>query len=151
MDLKKQAEESEELIRTNVPLKCELCEGRMKYTGGGRYVCEECEHEMLDDFGKVKEFLSDNGASSAYEIYMATGVELDVIDYLLKEGRLEIPKGSKTYLRCKKCGCEIRYGKYCADCVRLIGNQLQSQFLGDGNGDGQKAVRLNGKMHIKKN
>ena len=48
---------SEELTINPALVVCKECSGVMRYRGGGLYVCEECKHEELDDYGKVRQFL----------------------------------------------------------------------------------------------
>jgi len=108
----------EKLLVNKKPEICMNCKRKLTYKGAGRYVCEHCSEEVLDDFGKIKRFLDANGPSPAITIAKATGVDREVINYYLRKGRVEIPEGSKFYLRCERCGCNIRYGRYCPDCVR---------------------------------
>lgn len=35
---------------------------------------------------------------------------------MLKEGKLEIPSNSDIFIKCKICGCDIRYGELCNKC-----------------------------------
>ena len=65
--------EIEKLLRTNKPISCELCGGKLAYRSSGTYVCESCGHEELDDFGKINEvyqtfFHSDFPARSCVEV-----------------------------------------------------------------------------------
>jgi len=78
------------------PTRCSKCKGRIKYIGAGKYECFDCGHEEIDDFGKVKEYIDENGPSPAIIISEHTGVPVDLINGMLRQGRLEIPDGSKT-------------------------------------------------------
>ena len=118
----------EKLIIGNKPVHCSMCNGKMFYVGGGRYRCEKCGSETLDDFGKVKQFLEENGPSPALVVARATGVKPEIIEIFLKKGRVEIPEGSTYYLSCEKCGCSIRYGRYCPDCVRELAGGIRAVF-----------------------
>ncbi|MDE7479075.1 MAG: hypothetical protein K2M91_14235, partial [Lachnospiraceae bacterium] len=60
-------------LLTKKPVFCSLCRGRMVYVGRGAYKCEKCEHEELDDFGKVRQYLEENGPMPALVIAQATG------------------------------------------------------------------------------
>ncbi len=107
----------EEMFLEGVPYQCDACGGRMLYKGGGSYECMECGETALDDFGKVKEFLDQNGGTQPMTVIAEnTGVSIAVLNQLLKDGRLQIPPGCKVYLRCEKCGCVIRSGRYCTKC-----------------------------------
>lgn len=44
----------EKALIASKPMNCELCGEKVYYLDGGQYQCRNCEHIMLDDFGKVK-------------------------------------------------------------------------------------------------
>lgn len=107
----------EDVFLESVPYKCEECGGGMMYKGGGSYECVECGKIALDAFGKVKEFLEKNGgAQPMLVIAEETGVPAELLNKMLKDGRLQIPPGCKIFLRCEKCGCAIRSGRFCTRC-----------------------------------
>lgn len=112
-------------------VECEACKGKMFYLTGGRYKCEQCGMEALDDFGKIKDFLENNGPASAFVIAQATGVKTEIIDAFLKKGRVEIQEGSRYYLKCTKCGCSIRYGRYCPECAKRITGDIKAVWNGE--------------------
>ena len=141
--------EIEKLLRTNKPVFCEECGGKLSYRSAGTYVCEKCGHEELDDFGKIKLFLDENGPSPIHMIAKGTGVTRDIIELYLKKGRIEIPEGSKYYLKCEKCGCSIRYGRYCPDCARELSGGIAS-LLNEEVGEKPKSAndsKMQGKVH----
>lgn len=142
----------EKLIIGNKPVECELCGGKMFYLGGGKYKCKSCGYETLDDFGKVKEFLEANGPSPAMAVSRATGVRSDVIEIFLKKGRVEIPEGSKYFLNCERCGCSIRYGRYCPECVKELAGDIQAVFSEDVGEKPKFEVNpdMRGKMHFRR-
>ena len=99
---------------------CPFCGNNMKYVYGEMYECPGCGRKEPTDFGKVRDFLDTNGPQPAIVIADATGVSLDVIDGFLKQGRVEIPDGSDVYIKCQRCGTDIRYGRYCQECMMKI-------------------------------
>lgn len=121
----------EQLLIEKKPLQCEKCGEKVYYLDGGKYVCRSCNHMMYDDFGKVKAYVEAHGPSSAIEISAVTGVELEIIDVFLRKGRLEIPDGSKYYIQCQKCGCSIRYGRFCTECIRSTANDIKRVMAED--------------------
>lgn len=121
----------ETLFLESKPVKCKNCQGKMKFIGGGRYQCESCKAEELDDFGKVKEYLEEHGPTPIPTIEEDTGVKERVLQALLRKGRLEIPDGSRFYLDCQKCGCSIRYGRYCPECTRELAGGIKVAFNED--------------------
>ena len=113
------------------PMQCEICGEKVYYLDGGKYQCRSCGHIMLDDFGKVKEYIEEHGPSHSVAITAATGVHPDIIDVFLRKGRLEIPEGSKYYIQCQKCHCSIRYGRFCPDCITETAGGIKAVFSED--------------------
>lgn len=107
----------EKLVQQKKIEKCPLCQNRMQYISGGRYRCSFCGTEALDDFGKIKAFLEQNGPTPSVIIAQQTGLSVETIESYLKRGMVEIPEGEAYYLQCEKCGCDIRYGRFCIDCA----------------------------------
>jgi len=132
------------------PIRCSKCKGRLRYVGGGRYECFDCGNEEIDDFGKVKEYVDANGPKPAIIIEENTGVPADIINGMLREGRLEIPEGSLVYINCEICGCAIRFGRYCPDCIRSRTNSLKNVFFNPEVGEKPTSPpkHQDGKMHF---
>lgn len=120
----------EKMLILSKPVTCE-CGGKYFHLGGGEYKCQNCNDIKYDDFGKVKKFLDENGPASTLVISSATGVSSETIEFLLKDGRVEIIEGSKYYLRCDRCGCSIRSGRFCIDCAKQLTNGLQEVFFNE--------------------
>ncbi|MBP3611084.1 MAG: hypothetical protein J6J42_12215 [Lachnospiraceae bacterium] len=118
----------EKALIASKPLNCELCGERVYYLDGGQYQCRKCGNIMLDDFGKVKAYIDKNGPSPAMAISSATGVSTEVIEVFLRKGRLEIPEGSRYYVKCERCHCSIRYGRFCPDCVKDTAVEIKAVF-----------------------
>ena len=110
------------------PAYCEECGGKMFYQESGIYQCEDCQHIQLDDFGKIKEYLETHTGATIKEISEETGVEMKIIGMFLKDGRIQIPEGSKIFIKCQRCGCSLRSGRYCEECTRELGSQLKGAF-----------------------
>ena len=120
--------EIEEVFLEHRPLFCEKCDGKMIYEGNGEYSCKECGEIQLDDFGKVRICLEEHPGMSSVELSRETGVELGIVGLFLKDGRMSIPDGSRMFIRCERCGCALRHGRYCIDCTKDMANQLQGAF-----------------------
>ena len=132
------------LLLASKPTECE-CGGKYFHIGGGKYKCQKCETVILDDFGKIKAFLDENGATPIVAISQATGVSVDVIEALLKDGQVEISDNSKYFIKCQKCGCSIKSGRFCFECARELSGDIQKIFF---NEMGEKPkTELKGKMH----
>jgi hypothetical protein len=131
------------------PTRCSKCRGRIRYIGGGKYECFDCGNEEIDDFGKVKEYIDENGPTPAVIISEHTGVPVDLINGMLRQGRLEIPEGSAVYIKCETCGCSIRYGRFCPDCIRSRTNSLKGIYFHPEVGEKPKRPgKQDGKMHF---
>lgn len=141
--------EKEILLLDNRPVRCRECGGRLQYISGGKYECEKCGNVEKDDFGKVKDYLDEHGPTPAIVLASETGVHPDVIDNFLKTGRVEIPEGSEFYIKCERCGCNIRYGRFCPDCVRQLSGGIKKAFSEDlGEKPRTPAKKPKGKMHF---
>ena len=64
---------------TGIPEKCDKCGGRCKYKAQGIYECVECRNTMMDDYGKVRVYLEENGRQPAVVIAEETGVSVSTI------------------------------------------------------------------------
>ena len=85
--------ELEKLVEQKKVEKCELCHNRMQYVGGGKYRCSFCGMEILDDFGKIKYFLEQNGPTPQAIIAQQTGISLDKIDSYVVDFHKDIKLG----------------------------------------------------------
>ncbi len=124
---------------------CPLCGEPMKYMFGEVYKCIKCGRKELSDFGKVREYLDEAGPQPAVVIARETGVALEVIDKFLREGRVEIPDGSDIYIKCQGCGTDIRYGRFCPECMLRMTKDLGQAMLAPE--VGEKPRSKSGKMH----
>ena len=138
----------EKLIISNKPIICEVCKGKLFYVGGGKYQCESCGFEVFDDFGKVKHFLEEYGPSPAVVVSEATGVSTEIIEMFLKQGRVEIPENSPYYINCEKCGCSIRYGRFCPQCVKELSGGIYAILSQDMGERPKHDPKLNGQMRF---
>lgn len=127
---------------------CPDCHEKMEYVFGERFICHKCGRIEMSDFGKVKEFIEENGPQPAIAINHATGVSLNYINKLLMQGRIEIPDGSEVYIKCQRCGTDIRYGRFCPECMMRMGNSINGVMSMEEVGERPKNVKKrNGEMH----
>ena len=84
----------------------------------GVYRCRKCGKENYDYLRRVQNFLRKNGAKPAIVIERETGVPRKIIEQLLEQEYLEIPKLEPIRLSCAKCGAPIRTGTLCDYCKR---------------------------------
>jgi len=104
------------LLELNRPTNCPSCEGIMVFKGLGQYKCEDCGLFEYDDYGKARNYIEEKPGANVYEISEATGVSRKALTNMVKEGRFEIAKDSKTFLVCEVCGVNIRSGRACKNC-----------------------------------
>ncbi|BBF41942.1 flagellar protein [Lachnospiraceae bacterium KM106-2] len=138
---------SENYIIADKKLFCKKCGAPMEYKYAGIYGCTECEYTFMDDFGKVKNYINLHGPTSGAIISDATGVSLEKINGFLRKGRVEIPEGSEFYIKCERCGTDIRYGRFCPECVRELAGKITVAFTADEIGEKPKH-KQGGKMRF---
>lgn len=76
--------------------------------------------------------------------YYCNSCEKSISDQLFLNLEMNIPDNSKYFLKCSKCGCSIRDGRYCTTCVRDIAGSIQGLIRED---MGRRSAELFGKMH----
>ena len=130
----------------DTPRICPKCGGRYIFQGAGRYVCEKSSNETYDDFGKIKAYIDEHGASPGIVISEATGVPIAKINRYLRQGRIEIPDGSGEYIPCEKCGQPIRYGRFCPACAAQLAKSISVVLTSGEVGEKPKHI-MQGKMH----
>ena len=114
------------IFRVRRPMKCEQCGGPLWFLGAGEYECHDCKARALDDYGKVRHYIEENGMATQYELETALDIPGEIIESFLDNGTLYDP-GSPTNI-CKGCGCVVTYGRYCKDCIRDMGSKLKAEF-----------------------
>lgn len=137
----------EKMLIENKPIRCEKCNGKLFYVHSGMYRCDRCGYEVYDDFGKVRKYLDENGPTPMPIVSQATGVSMEVLGILLRQGRVEIPDGSNFYISCEKCGCSIRYGHFCPACAKNLAGDVKGLLYAD-IGERPKKEGMNGKMRF---
>jgi predicted RNA-binding Zn-ribbon protein involved in translation (DUF1610 family) len=69
--------------------KCESCGEQFAiYRGLGEYKCASCGITFLDDYGKVRKYIEDNGPCVVTEISEGTGVSRRKVSTLLQDGKV---------------------------------------------------------------
>lgn len=110
----------------NIPRTCKECGGVMIFKGVGEYHCEDCGFVDYDDYGKVRLYIEKHKGATAAQIEAAIGVSQKSIRRMLKESRIEIAEGSKSYLHCEVCGKNIRSGRFCHECETNVHRNLEA-------------------------
>lgn len=100
----------------NRPKECAKCGGVMVFKGVGEYECEDCKAREYDDYGKVRLYIEAHKGATASQIEAGTGVSQRSIRQLLRDGRIEVARDSKVFMKCELCGADIRSGRFCPAC-----------------------------------
>ncbi len=111
----------------NIPRVCKRCGGVLVFKGVGEYRCEDCGELDYDDYGKVRLYIEEHRGATAAQIEAAIGVSQRSIRQMLKDGRLEVTKDSRTFLKCEICGKAIRSGQYCPECEVTVHRNLEAE------------------------
>ena len=111
----------------NIPRVCKECGGVMVFKGVGEYHCEDCGAVDYDDYGKVRKYIEEHSGANAAQVEENTGVSQKIIRRLLKDGRIEVAEGSKSFLRCEVCGKSIRSGQFCPECETKVHHRIEEQ------------------------
>ena len=115
-----QARRQNAVSMNHIPEECEYCKGELMMCGKGAYKCEECGKISYDSFQKIKNFLDEHGPTPAVEVSAQTGLPKEMVEYLLLEEHLEIPRSSSVMLACQNCGAAIRSGRLCDMCKKRV-------------------------------
>ena len=99
----------------------------MIFKGVGEYHCEDCDSVAYDDYGKARLYLEKNPGANAAELEKGTGVSQKTIRQMLRDARIQIAEGSKTFLRCEMCGTSIRFGRMCTTCEEKYHRKMEQE------------------------
>lgn len=103
---------------------CRRCGKLFVYTG--MPICRDCIEQDEADFQTVKQYIYEHPLCSLAEVSSETDVAVKKITRFLKEGRLEIVKGSNIFIECESCGKQIKSGRFCKSCSDSLGSQMES-------------------------
>lgn len=67
------------------PEKCSQCQGELNYVGLGHYKCKNCGNEMMDNYGKIKEYLHEHGHVPVFQMARDLGISREDIHIILDE------------------------------------------------------------------
>ena len=111
-------------------VQCKLCKKLFQDNLGRGQFCPGCVKKMDDDFIKVREYIYQHELADVDEVSEETGVSVNVILHLLKEGRIMIG-GSEDdgggLLVCEMCKKPINAGRLCKACKANFSSQIKSR------------------------
>jgi ribosomal protein L37E len=137
IESKKIATEKIIMVRTGI-VKCKRCGKWFKEYMHNPELCPACMTLDAYDFDKVRQYLYAHDTATAIELSENTGVAVSQIEWYLRNGRLEIPENSPIFIRCERCGTDIRYGRFCSDCSVSLSNALRIELNFDESQVGEK-------------
>lgn len=117
----------ENINEYNIPYRCKKCDGIMVFKGIGEYHCEDCGAVDFDDYGKVRRYIEKHPGATAFEVECTTGVSRRTIHKLLRDKRIQVAVGTRSFLHCELCGKEIRCGQFCDECEIAYHRSLESR------------------------
>lgn len=103
---------------------CAKC-GRIFQYLVGAPICPKCKDKEEEEFQLVKTYIYDNKNANMMEVSNQTGVQMKLIERFIREGRLMLSEDSPIFLRCEKCGTQIRTGRYCQTCSTSLSNEIR--------------------------
>jgi RNase P subunit RPR2 len=130
------------------PSRCPICGADYRQIIPELVKCASCGFEEKSTFGIVKEYIEQNGISTISEVSKKCGVPIRKIDNYLRSGQLEIPEGSDIFIKCKRCGIDIRFGKYCKECAAILIRDLSSAVEIKESEIGEVPRKMDGKMRF---
>lgn len=117
----------EKINEYNIPYRCKKCSGIMVFKGVGEYHCEDCGAVDFDDYGKVRSYIEKHPGATAFEVECTTGVSQRTIRKLLRDKRIQVAVGTRSFLHCELCGKEIRCGQFCDECEIAYHRSLEAR------------------------
>lgn len=103
---------------------CAKC-GRIFQYLVGIPICPKCKEKEEQDFQLVKTYIYDNKNANMMEVSNQTGVSMKLIERFIREGRLMLSEDSPIFLKCEKCGTQIRTGRFCQSCSTSLSNEMR--------------------------
>lgn len=134
--------------RTADPAKCPMCGSDYIQVIPELVKCSKCGFEEKSTFGVVKEYIDENGISTMSAVSKACKIPIRKIDNYLRSGQLEIPESSEIFIKCRKCGIDIKFGKFCKECAGILLRDLNNTIVITESEIGEVPRKSVGKMHF---
>ncbi len=106
---------------------CAKCGKIFQYVAGPP-ICPRCREKEEQDFQIVKEYIIENPKSNMIDVSNETGISARLIEKFIKDGRLMLSEDSPIFLKCEKCGAEIKTGRFCSGCSRNLSQAMRSSI-----------------------
>lgn len=99
-------------------MNCKRC-GRM-FNRIRRDICPSCIEEEEVAFQTVRKYLREHRNASMPEVVGETGVSLDLVVEMIRDGRLILRDNPNLTYECERCGKPTQSGRYCAACTQEL-------------------------------
>lgn len=139
--------ENKRIERGADPSTCPICGAIYKQIVPELVKCPSCGFEEKSTFGIVKDYIEKNGMPTMAEVSKACKVPIWKIDKYLRSGKLEIPESSDVFIKCRRCGKDLRFGKFCKECADILVRDISNAFHIEESEIGEVPRKLKGKMH----
>lgn len=126
---------------------CARC-GRLFQYVAGPPICHICKKKEEEDFELVKNYIYENKNANMVEVSNNTGVSTRLIERFIREGRLMLSEDSPIFLKCEKCGTQIRTGRLCQECSRSLSNEMRMSTSSNENASKSDAPKPKEKMRF---
>ena len=103
---------------------CKRC-GRI-FNRVRRDICPSCITEEDQVFIKVRHYLRENPNAYMDSVVLETGVELEIIIEMIRDGRLILSNNPNMGYACERCGLPTQIGRYCAKCTKEVASSLNA-------------------------
>ncbi len=99
--------------------RCKKCGTLFQSRLGSRDYCDACTKAMDEKFVIVRDYLYDYPNATVRQVVEDTGIEEEIIESLVGDGRLQM-RSSDGLLHCEKCGRVIQSGRLCPKCQDTV-------------------------------
>ena len=133
-------------------IQCRFCNKPFQSIGGK--ICNSCLDMIDEEFVKIRDHMYDNPNENDIDaVCEATGVQKNVVLYLIKEKRVTIAvPGSDNVIRsCTVCGKPIAKDSMCDSCRNKLSDVLEAHIKPDPKKEiGNSSVSKSGAMHVRR-
>lgn len=127
---------------------CMRCRMLFPYSGFGHCICERCRKREEKEFDLIRDFLYDHPKATMVDVSIETGIPVYQLEAYLRAGRLIIPNDSAIFIKCEKCGVDIRTGRFCPTCAQSLTLEMKKSLEFDEYQVGELPVKKSGKMRF---
>ena len=96
-------------------IACVNC-NKLFYSNGSGQRCSSCVTTKFEEIKQLSKFFTYKVDATIQEAEEKLGIDRKNIISYLREEKLELPPLSNDGVECKRCGKQIRTGKYCNTC-----------------------------------